>query len=407
MSALERLPFSDNIDILKEEIKLGNHIIPNRIAVQPMEGADGLEDGSPSELTHERYRNFAKSGAGLIWFEAVAVTPEAKASKGQLCISEENVQNYKAIVDEIRINCLRETGIKPIIIMQATHSGRYSKPNGFPEPIIAYNNPIFEKENPISKDRIITDERLKELELIFGKATVLAQKAGFDGIDMKCCHRYLCNELLSAYTREGEYGGNYENRTRFYKNIVKQARANAKGDFIVTSRLNIHDGFPYPYGFGVSDDMTAEPDISEAIKLVGEQNFDLLNITIGNPYVNPEMNRPLNYEAVERMYKLTKQVQDAYPNLVIISSAPTFMKDKSSTFSAAVIEQNYCKMVGFGRMSFAYPEFGIDIMNNSFDKKKTCVTCGKCTVLLRNGKPSGCVVRNKFYTELFQKEGLK
>lgn len=404
MSALERLPFSDNIAILSEEIQLGTHIIPNRIAIQPMEGADGLPDGSPSELTKQRYRNFAKSKAGLIWFEAVAVTHEGRASKGQLCISADNVENFRTLVTEIKENCRRETGVTPIVIMQATHSGCYAKPNGVAAPMIAYNNPLFEKDAPIAPDHIVTDDYLERLEGLFGKATELAQQAGFDGVDMKCCHRYLCNELLSAYTREGKYGGCYENRTRFLKNIIAQARAHATGDFIVTTRMNIHDGFPYPYGFGVSNDQTVTPDISEAIRLIGELQLDLLNITIGNPYVNPQMNRPLNYEAVELMYTLTKQVQDRYPELVIIASAPTFMKELSSRFSAGAVEQGYCKMVGFGRMSFAYPEFGRDIMGDCLDKKKTCVTCSKCTVLLRSGLPSGCVVRNRYYTDLFKKE---
>ena len=36
-------------------------------------------------------------------------------------------------------------------------------------------------------------------------------------MDVKCCHRYLACELLSAFTRPGEYGGSFENRTRFYR----------------------------------------------------------------------------------------------------------------------------------------------------------------------------------------------
>src|SRR5699024_8887768 len=97
----------------------------------------------------------------------------------------------------------------PVIIMQATHSGRYSKPEGKPAPIIAYNNPIFEKDNPISADRIITDDRLKELEELYAKSARLAELAGFDGVDVKACHRYLMSELLSAYNRPGEYGGSF------------------------------------------------------------------------------------------------------------------------------------------------------------------------------------------------------
>lgn len=65
-------------------------------------------------------------------------------------------------------------------------------------------------------------------------------------------HRYLNCELLSAYNRPGEYGGSFENRTRFYLNCVRKVKKAVRSDFIVTSRLNVYDGFPYPYGFGVA-----------------------------------------------------------------------------------------------------------------------------------------------------------
>ncbi len=101
---------------------------------------------------------------------------------------------------------MKENGYEPAVIMQATHSGRYSKPEGKPAPIIAYNNPIFEKDNPIDKSRIITDEGLDRVHESLVHAAGLAKEAGFDRVDIKCCHRYLNSELLSAFTREGRYG---------------------------------------------------------------------------------------------------------------------------------------------------------------------------------------------------------
>jgi len=125
--------------------------------------------------------------------------------------------------------------------MQNTHSGRYSKPNGVPEPLIAYNNPIFEKDNPISKDRIVSDDYLDGVKEALISASVLAEKAGFDGVDIKCCHRYLNSELLSAYERQGKYGGSLENRTRLLRESVKGAVDSCSKDFIVSSRLNVYE----------------------------------------------------------------------------------------------------------------------------------------------------------------------
>lgn len=410
------LPISKNIDILKTPITVHGKTINNRMVIQPMEGCDGTLDGSPDELTLRRYDRFAKSGAGLIWYEAVAVVHEGRANKRQLYIHDKNVDDFKRQVESIKKTCFDEHGFEPVVVMQATHSGRYSKPNGIPEPIIAYNNPLFEKENPIPKDRIITDDELKILEEKFGDATVLAQQAGFDGIDIKCCHRYLNNEFLSAYEREGEYGGSFENRTRLYRNSIKSARAslslslntNAKNNMFVTSRMNIYDGFPYPYGFGVTKDNDIVPVLDESIKLVNilhnELKMELLDITIGNPYVNPHVNRPLEVPAVERMYNLTKQIQDKFPNLAIIGSGLTFLKEESVNLAAGAVEQGYCKLAGFGRMSFAYPEFVSDLFSKGeLDPKKVCITCGKCTELMRGSSTAGCVIRDKVYTEIYKK----
>ena len=76
-----------------------------------------------------------------------------------------------------------------------------------------------------------------------GALDALETGRSFDGMDVKCCHRYLACELLSAYTRPGIYGGSYENRTRFLKNAYRAAKSAITGDFFLTSRLNAYDGF--------------------------------------------------------------------------------------------------------------------------------------------------------------------
>ena len=212
-----QLPFAENTGALCQPLTLPGHTLPNRMAIHPMEGCDGTPDGKPDRQTLLRYDRFARSGAGLIWLEAVAVCPEGRANPRQLWINEQNLDAMKSLVDRIRELSVQEHGFAPLLIMQATHSGRYSKPQGTPAPIIAYNNPLFEKDSPLPKERIITDDRLKSLEEEFGRAAALAEQAGFDGVDIKCCHRYLNSELLSAYTRPGAYGGSFENRTRLLR----------------------------------------------------------------------------------------------------------------------------------------------------------------------------------------------
>ena len=151
------LPYAQSTNVLKQSLSIQGKIIHNRIACQAMEGCDGTKDGCPSEMTNRRYMRFAKGGAGLIWYEATAVLPEGRANPRQLYIHKGNVEAFKTQIQAIKEAGLRENGYEPIIIMQATHSGRYSKPEGTPAPIIAYNNPIFEGDTPIAPDRIATD----------------------------------------------------------------------------------------------------------------------------------------------------------------------------------------------------------------------------------------------------------
>lgn len=410
-------PLSQDLSVLRQPVKVGGLSVPNRIAVQPMEGCDGTEDGKPGELTLRRYEKFARSGAGLIWAEAAAVWEEGRANPRQLWIREENVDAFRAMNERIREISLKENGYAPILILQATHSGRYSKPHGVPAPLIAYNNPLFEKDSPIPEERIVSDEYLHRLVDRMGEAARLVQQAGFDGVDIKSCHRYLGSELLSAYTRKGDFGGSFENRTRFLRESIQAAQAATSSDFLVTSRLNVYDGFPYPYGFGVSSQGGLEPDWEEPLKLVGilhkELGVPLLDVTIGNPYVNPHVNRPADYQSydlpesplvgLERILDSAKAIQQAYPELKVIGSGLSYLRQFTPQLAAGAVEEGYFSMAGFGRLSFAYEGFGKDMMSpQGLDSKKCCVACGKCSQLMRLGSMAGCVVRDPVYTALYR-----
>lgn len=418
------LPLSENLACLQEPLTLQDgHTVQGRIAIQPMEGCDGNADGSPAELTLRRYRRFAGSGAGLIWAEAVAVTPEGRANPRQLWLTEDNLDAFKAMTEQIREISLKENGFAPLIILQATHSGRYSKPTGTPAPIIAYQNPLFEKDAPIDPARIITDDRLKELEEAYGKTARLAEAAGFDGVDIKACHRYLVSELLSAYNRPGAYGGSLENRTRFYRNALSSAKAHVSGRMLITSRLNVYDGFPYPYGFGVSPDGGLQPDLTEPIRLVKalreEMGMELLDITIGNPYVNPHVNRPYDagpyvpeehpLEGVARMFACIGQIARAVPDMKIISSGHSYLRQLAPYLAAGAVEAGMSAMAGFGREFFAYPDFPRDLFRTgALAPEKCCIACGKCSELMRAGSMAGCVVRDaETYLPLYRRDVLK
>lgn len=402
------LPLQEDVSPLFRPLPLGAKAAPNRIAFQPMEGTDGTEGGAPGELTIRRYERFAKAGPGLIWFEAVATVPEGRASAHQLYLTEENVDEFKRLTDDIRETCLRENGYAPVLVMQATNSGRYSKPHGYPEPMIAYNCPPLE-DTPLPADRIVSDDDLRRFEEAYTRTARLCLQAGFDGMDVKCCHRYLACELLSAYTRPGEYGGSFENRTRFLKNCYRAAQAGlSSGEFFLTSRLNAYDGFPYPYGFGVREG-SLEPDMTEAIRLIreleAEFHIPLINITMGNPYKNPHVNRPYDHgnyvpdehplEGVDRVMKGVSEIQHAV-DIPVLGSAFSYLRQFSTNLAAGMVESGHAAMAGFGRMAFAYPDFVQDARKDGhIDPRRVCLTCGGCAKLLRAGTPAGCILRDR------------
>ena len=416
------LPFSSSTDILKTPLKVGNVTFHNRMGIAPMEGADSLEDGSPSDYTIRRYVNEAIGGSALIWFEAISIVPEGRSSKTQLLLTEENVESYKRMNEKIKEAGRKANGFEPYLIMQANHSGRYSNPDNRPAPMIAYRHPQLEQYRAADDPCIVTDDYLKSLEESFGKAALLAKKAGFDAVDIKSCHGYLLAELLSAYDRPGQYGGNYENRTRLLKNGIKAAKVWEDENFQVTCRLGIYDGYEYPWGFGVSEGSGLKPDLKEPIRLVkelyGNCGIQMMNLTMGNPYATTHVTRPFDmgkYEPEEhpftgigRMIAGIGEVKKAVPEMVIFGSAPTYLRQFADLYTAGAVEEGFCDGMLFGRMAFADPDYANEIIKNGrIDPKRVCMTCGKCGDLIRAHKPTGCVIRDPKTFMPFYKEFLE
>jgi len=401
------LSLSEDMRPLARPLTIADKIhVENRIALQPMEGTDGTEDGAPGELTCRRYLRFAEGGAGLIWFEAVANAPEARASAHQLYLTEKNVSAFARLLDQVREAGLKKNGYAPAIIMQATNSGRYAKPDGTPHPLIAYHNPILEEGLEHLPFRVLTDDELAAYEERFAISARLAKKAGFDGVDVKCCHRYLASELLSAYDRPGRYGGSFENRTRFIRNAVSAARSGA--DLPIACRMNAYDGFPYPWGFGTTENNGIIPNLTEGrmlAKMLVDNGVSLLNVTIGNPYKNPHVNRPYdrgNYVPDEhpllglaRIMDCCAEIQKAVPATPVIGSGFTYPRGFAANLAAGMVGEGRVAMAGFGRLAFANPDFANQILKGGkIDESKLCLSCGQCAVLLRHGQCAGCVVRD-------------
>src|SRR5262249_45976847 len=270
-----------------------------RMAVQPMEGWDGTADGNPTESTLRRWRRFGASGAKLIWGgEAIAVTHSGRANPNQLVIAAHTREGLarlrSALVEEHRRVTCSEDGL--LLGLQLTHSGRYSRPNAQdrPEPRILYHHPILDRRLGLPSDYpLLTDAEIGAIIQEFHRAAKIAWDLGFDFVDIKHCHGYLGHEFLSAHTREGRYGGSFENRTRFLREVAEGIRSVAprlkigvrvsifdtvpfRPDPAQSSNGKLGPGIPevcqglvpYRWGFGVHVQNPTEMDLSEPVRFL-------------------------------------------------------------------------------------------------------------------------------------------
>ena len=408
-----QISFLEDTSALKLPLKLGNKALPNRICYQPMEGCDGTTDGAPDELTVRRYLRFAKGGAGLIWFEATAVLPEGRANPRQMYLTEKTADAFASLIEKIKEISLRENGYEPLIVCQLTQSGRWSKPKGVPAPLVAYHRVPMEKNGPLPEECVLSDEYLDSLPEHYAASAKLCEKVGFDGVDIKACHGYLLSELLSAYTRKGKHGGEYQNRTRAFFESVDAVRASLSSDTVIGSRFNAFDGYPYPYGIGDSG-THGVPDFTEAERIAKDlfaRGVSLLNVTMGCPYTNHEVNRPtvfaeneMPYVSIKRMVDGARAVKGAAPEAAVVVSGISFLGTLAAGVAAAGITAGDYDLAGFGRQTFSYPNLAKDIVKTGkMDKKALCLTCGKCTELMRNGRTPGCVIYDKeIYSTLYK-----
>jgi 2,4-dienoyl-CoA reductase (NADPH2) len=424
----------EDVSILSEPVKVGKLVIPNSLAVHPMEGCDGDSQGRPGKLTLRRYERFAAGGAGLIWAEATAVVPEGRANPRQLWIHEKSRESFAAMVKLMRRATAESMGPdhRPVIVLQLTHSGRYSKPEGTAHPIIAQRDPYRDplapqpKPDPNRKTRIpddwplVTDDYLDKLQDAYVEAARIAFEVGFDAVDIKSCHGYLINELFGCRGRKGKYGGSFENRTRFPLEVIDKIHNELGEDTVVTMRLGIYDAIPYPFGWAIDEKDYTKPDLTEPkklIELLRKRGIKLINVTIANPYYNPHVGRPFNepivggYEepehplvGVERLVNLTGEIQKQFPDITMVGTGYSWLRILFSNVAAANKSRGLTTLIGAGRMAFAYPDFAKDIINDGrMYPEKVCVSCSACTQIMRDGGMTGCVVRdNEVYGPIFK-----
>ncbi|MCA9271365.1 MAG: NADH:flavin oxidoreductase, partial [Planctomycetales bacterium] len=364
------------------------------------EGWDAERDGSPSEHTLRRWRNFGRSGAKWIWGgEAAAVQPDGRANPHQTLATRENAAGLRQLLVELESAHQAAFGRTDDLLvgLQLTHSGRFCRPNDKRlEPRIAYHHPLLDAKfgiDPANDSVVWTDDELERLVDSYVAAAQVAFSAGYRFVDVKACHGYLLHEFLSAHVRPGRFGGDYQGRTRLLKTIIGRIQE-AVPNLMVMCRLSVFDTppfqttddagrpanfdrwLPYEYGFGVNVDDPLQIDLTEPINLLrdlADMGVAAVNVTAGSPYYNPHVQRPAIFPpsdgyrppedplvGVVRQIQATRQCKQAAPGLPIVGTAYSYLQDYLPHVAQAVVRAGWVDAVGLGRMVLSYPELPAD-----------------------------------------------
>jgi NADPH2 dehydrogenase len=419
-------------------------LIGNSFCILPMEGWDGTLDGKPTEHTIRRWRNFAHSGAKLLWgCEALAVRHDGRANPHQLLLNEGNLKEFEGLYNMLIQEHQQVFGRTDdfLVGLQLTHSGRFSKPNHQDkmEPKILYSHPYLNQKFGLSDDYpVMTDGEISTLVNDFVHAAVLAQKAGFQFVDIKHCHGYLGHEFLSAFQREGKYGESMENRSRFLKEVVAGIRSEAPG-LEIGVRLSVFDWMPFqksedgagvpaitpPYNFAFGSDNSGintnllEP--YDFLKVLQKLDIEMVCTTAGSPYYNPHIQRPALFppsdgylppedplHGVARQIEATSKVKKAFSDFYVVGSAYSYLQEWLPLVAQEVLLRGMADSIGLGRMVLSYPEMPADVLSGKgLNRQKLCRTFSDCTTAPRNGMISGCFPLDPYYKNMDIHEKLK
>ncbi len=433
---------------LAQPMTIAGMEVGNRWCIHPMEGWDANQDGSPSEHTLRRWRNFGRSGAKLIWGgEAAAVRPDGRANPNQILATESNHAGLQALLNELenahRTACGSLDGL--VVGLQLTHSGRFCKPDDHHRsaPRIAYHHPLLDAKfgiDPNDDSIVWTDAELDQLVEDYVRAAHVACKAGFQFVDVKACHGYLLHEFLSARCRQGRYGGDLEGRSRLLFSVIDRVRDELPG-LAVGVRLSVFDVVPFatgreigrpmeygkllPYncGFGCSPADPFQIDLTEPLELMrklSDAGVAMIHVSGGSPYYSPHIQRPAIFPPIDgylppedplvgvwRQIDTVRQCKAALPGLPMVGSGYTYLQDYLVHVAQATVREGWTDFVGLGRMVLAYPELPADTLaGHKIDRKRVCRTFSDCTTAPRQGLISGCYPLDPHYKDMPQRESL-
>jgi len=326
---------------LLKPIKVCGTEIKNRIVMAPLvcfnvSGCDGVI--TQPHIDH--YIDRAKSGTGLIVLEAICTRPEGRLHSSQLGIwSDRFIDALAKCAD----GC-HEYG--SVLIAQIHHAG------------MSTNEECGRKVGPIKNGdcRVLSTEDIHFIRQSFIDASVRLKKAGFDGVQLHGCHRYLLNSFSNrSNDRDDGYGGDAHGRTRFAREILAGIKKECGDDFIVTIRMAGND-----------------PDLKDGIMLAEQYinaGFDMLSVSagIGKP---EDLDVPEDYPFSDISFRAANIKKQLNPKIPIGAVGGFFDLDACEK----LVGDGYADFAEIGRGMLADSNFAIDLYEQGQENVK-CFDC--------------------------------
>lgn len=339
---------------LFEPIKIRGMEMRNRIIFP----ATGTKFSGNASFVTDQHINYhvarAKGGSGLNIVEVASVhTPSAP--RHFLSISEDQyIPGLKALVDAIHA----VGGKAGIQLWQGSLAVGLDKTAQI----------LVPSDMPVSAEITLpgmTVDQINEIVECYGKAAERAAKAGFDCIEFHCAHNYLPHSFLSGGInhRTDEYGGSFENRSRFPLEAIRAIRKNMPDDMPLFMRIDAYDDF-LPGGLTIEE-------VIEFCKLAGKEGVDALNVSRGNVitpanmYEIPPLDIPKGFN-IDNAAKIRKET-----GMLTIGVGRLNEPD----IAEKVLEEDKVDMVVMGRAQYADPEFVNKVRDGRTDEITYCVGC--------------------------------
>ncbi|MGM7449346.1 FAD-dependent oxidoreductase [Idiomarina sp. ST20R2A10] len=364
---------------LLKPLDLGFTTLKNRVLMGSMHTGLEEEKNGFSKLA-SFYEERAKGGVGLIVTGGISPNFRGRlAPFGSEMSKPWHVGKHRQVTDAVH-----KYGSK--ICLQLLHAGRYSY-----HPFSLAPSAIKAPINPF-KPKAMSEHQIKNTIKHYARGAKLAQKAGYDGVEIMGSEGYLINQFLCPRTnkRDDNWGGSFENRMRFPLEIVKAVRAAVGEKSIIIFRLSMLD---------LVEDGHQLDEVLQLGKLLEQAGVTIINTGIGWH----EARVPTIVTSVPRgaFSWITERVRREL-------SVPVVAVNRINTPEIAehILESNQADMVSMARPLLADPEFVKKAEQGQSERINTCIACNQaCLDHVFENKRASCLVNPRacFEQELVMK----